>query len=494
MMGPPPFRPSSSPAPGAYSRSSGESSPDRFPSNSTVETVKDEAIVRIVGGLPEDLNRRELRALFLLASGCAGTDILCTENHGVIAIAKFVSRQTATDARNLLHGKKFDDNLAPLLVEVSHRAHSESSATSFSDRPRISTDSHYGGFPMPTFSPGFASAKPYSSSNSSGSSYKRPSTQHACSTNGIPKIEDPTYAAFHSVSASAPISPPILSTHVNGRQAFPSVIGETNCQCQPTSPPNLNGTYRTGKSVLLQEAADDLLPTYVGHSQDHTLSPSQNRPPVHRSISVSTPAVAATPVAASVLRTRPSAINPELLTQYSRQVQPPLVPSASPTLSPTTIAPQFTRVSANPADQNPPCNTLYVGNLPMTTREDELKALFSSRLGYKRLCFRTKAQGPMCFVEFENEQCSTATLAEMQGHMLSNSNKGGIRLSYSKNPLGVRNSQHHHHHQHHHQQHDYAPQQGGAQHQGFFPGPPGLQNLPPATYFSTPGMPAFTSR
>lgn len=94
--------------------------------------------------------------------------------------------------------------------------------------------------------------------------------------------------------------------------------------------------------------------------------------------------------------------------------------------------------SANPADQNPPCNTLYVGNLPPDTNEDELKTLFSSRRGYKRLCFRTKANGPMCFVEFEDVNYATRALEELYGYGLSNSVKGGIRLSFSKNPLGVR--------------------------------------------------------
>lgn len=92
----------------------------------------------------------------------------------------------------------------------------------------------------------------------------------------------------------------------------------------------------------------------------------------------------------------------------------------------------------NPADQNPPCNTLYVGNLPPDTNEEELKDLFSSRRGYKRLCFRTKANGPMCFVEFEDVNWATRALEELYGFGLSNSVKGGIRLSFSKNPLGVR--------------------------------------------------------
>ncbi|KAI8339520.1 hypothetical protein BC941DRAFT_420729 [Chlamydoabsidia padenii] len=97
--------------------------------------------------------------------------------------------------------------------------------------------------------------------------------------------------------------------------------------------------------------------------------------------------------------------------------------------------------STNPADQNPPCNTLYVGNLPPNTSEDELKQMFSKCLGYKRLSFRHKSNGPMCFVEFVDVMCATQALQDLYGNPLSNSVKGGIRLSFSKNPLGVRQQQ-----------------------------------------------------
>ena len=106
--------------------------------------------------------------------------------------------------------------------------------------------------------------------------------------------------------------------------------------------------------------------------------------------------------------------------------------------------PQYLRHNyppVNPADQNPPCNTLYVGNLPIDTSEDELKAMFSKQRGYKRLCFRTKQNGPMCFVEFEDVSFATKALNELYGVQLHNSVKGGIRLSFSKNPLGVRAGQ-----------------------------------------------------
>lgn len=110
---------------------------------------------------------------------------------------------------------------------------------------------------------------------------------------------------------------------------------------------------------------------------------------------------------------------------------------------------------ANPADQNPPCNTLYVGNLPPDATEAELRALFSPQKGFRRLSFRTKNlssgtngsssshnHGPMCFVEFDDVLLATEALADLYGSALPRANgsssKGGIRLSFSKNPLGVR--------------------------------------------------------
>jgi hypothetical protein len=90
------------------------------------------------------------------------------------------------------------------------------------------------------------------------------------------------------------------------------------------------------------------------------------------------------------------------------------------------------------SSQNPPCNTLYVGNLPIETSEDELKALFSPQSGYKRLCFRKKSSGPVCFVEFDKIVTAERALRELYGIPLRNSTKGGIRLTFAKNPLGVR--------------------------------------------------------
>jgi hypothetical protein len=59
-------------------------------------------------------------------------------------------------------------------------------------------------------------------------------------------------------------------------------------------------------------------------------------------------------------------------------------------------------------DMNLQINTLYVGNLPSSPPppgygpnhlEDSLRSLFSNQPGYRKLCFRQKSNGPMCFVE-----------------------------------------------------------------------------------------------
>ncbi|KAG6841840.1 hypothetical protein C0991_006247 [Blastosporella zonata] len=115
--------------------------------------------------------------------------------------------------------------------------------------------------------------------------------------------------------------------------------------------------------------------------------------------------------------------------------------------SPQLPSPASGASSRNGVDQNPPINTLYVGNLPTSSPpngfpqdylEESLRELFSVRAGFRRLCFRQKSNGPMCFVEFDDVPFATKALNELYGDTLKGLVKGGIRLSYSKNPLGVR--------------------------------------------------------
>ncbi|KAG6905756.1 hypothetical protein DXG01_000856 [Tephrocybe rancida] len=96
--------------------------------------------------------------------------------------------------------------------------------------------------------------------------------------------------------------------------------------------------------------------------------------------------------------------------------------------SPQLPSPASGASSRNGVDQNPPINTLYVGNLPTSSPpngfpqdylEESLRELFSMRAGF--------------YVPY-----ATKALNELYGDTLKGLVKGGIRLSYSKNPLGVR--------------------------------------------------------
>jgi hypothetical protein len=129
-----------------------------------------------------------------------------------------------------------------------------------------------------------------------------------------------------------------------------------------------------------------------------------------------------------------------------------IVSTSSGTTSPQLSSPESGASPGGPnknsIDQNPPINTLYVGNLPTMPPpsgfpqdhlEDSLRELFNKQAGFRRLCFRMKNNGPMCFVEFEDVAFATRALNDLYGNSLNGLVKGGgIRLSYSKNPLGVR--------------------------------------------------------
>ncbi|KAK9248561.1 hypothetical protein V1506DRAFT_254493 [Lipomyces tetrasporus] len=220
------------------------------------------------------------------------------------------------------------------------------------------------------------------------------------------------------------VKDPLSWMRANGASSSPQVPGQP-----PQGPPPVpqQQQWQQPDRARRNTATSVAIPTRA--FSNLSLNPSQPPP---------FPATGAAPATPS------SALAPAGQPATSTAPQPPTPQGAGPAPSTSSLhaLQNGGRVlpPANPADQNPPCNTLYVGNLPMNTSEDELKALFSRQRGYKRLCFRTKMNGPMCFVEFEDVAYATRALTELYGRGLSNSVKGGIRLSFSKNPLGVRSN------------------------------------------------------
>lgn len=220
--------------------------------------------------------------------------------------------------------------------------------------------------------------------------------------------------------------PELLSPSGIALSSQPS-MSSLGSRSRPYSPTN-EGVMSTS---YLNKASEQVI-------QKGTQILGQNIPPLPNSVS------------SSVSGSRSSSSS-SIDEEVSRTIGTIDVSSQQGTMSPQLPSPNSGASSgagsrSNASDQNPPINTLYVGNLPTSPPpgaqpgylEESLRNLFSRCAGYRKLCFRQKSNGPMCFVEFEDVNYASKALSELYGHNLNGLVKGGIRLSYSKNPLGVR--------------------------------------------------------
>lgn len=375
--------------------------------------------------LPRHTTGEALRTMLLFAKDFIGADFVNSDspsNQGYLsAIARFRSNGAAEEAKSLLNGKQNNPNEPPIQVEIyrlspsgglghgrnnfdmaSNRAYSSSSTASSGGQPR---SSRFNG----TFQAIDRLSPPSAAPGTNGNSY--PSAERS-------DVVSPMSNFF------SPQSP--IGQQMGDRQRLSgkAIIGEDGIDDEPGD--LLKDPLSYAKSdvsgQLSRHPTNPQIPTsrFAGLSLSTTTATS---PPMSGFTSPRSAAPMQSPTSA-MSQTGISNLGPNASYQlsnqhYQRHNYPPV----------------------NPADQNPPCNTLYVGNLPIDTSEDELKAMFSKQRGYKRLCFRTKQNGPMCFVEFEDISFATKALNELYGHPLHNSVKGGIRLSFSKNPLGVRTGQ-----------------------------------------------------
>lgn len=410
--------------------------------------------------LPPHTKIDTVRTMFLCAKDFLDVQFVPTEyfeeNGYVTAQAHFRTLTAAQDARTLLHGKPSSSGEAPMSVELVRRSPQGSGLPSASALRRN------------TFDIG-TNLNPASSSSSTASSSDQTTRQSSRFNGGFRTL--PSNGTL-GLSNGAPMGVRDLSGH----EIIPSY--QNPFPQSPIRSALEERQHISGKSVIGEDGIDDepvdLLNDPVAYAQNES-SGSMSQPVGYAQNDLSSPAYShnelpmpmTQPSRRQTLPQIPTARFSSLTLNTSSVTAPPMqgfasprsvAPMQSPTsaMSPTTIGSlgpntsyqlttqhyrQTTYPAVNPADQNPPCNTLYVGNLPIDTSEDELKAMFSKQRGYKRLCFRTKQNGPMCFVEFEDISFATKALHELYGHPLHNSVKGGIRLSFSKNPLGVRTVQ-----------------------------------------------------
>jgi hypothetical protein len=384
--------------------------------------------------LPRSTTPEALKSMFLFAKDFVAAELVnpeYPEDKGYLsAIARFRTANAAQEARAMLDGKPNSAGEANMIVDVLRVS------------PGIGGG---GGKRRNTVESTLA---PMTSSASAVSAHA-PTTRQSSRYNGT----------FHSLDRNSPpgggMSFTNGSTSTNSELPTPETASSYHNFFSPQSPIGhpLERQRISGKSVIGEDTVDDetgkLLQDPVAYAKNDMAG--GNGQGTRRSTN---PHV-------------PTALFNNLSLGGNGMVSPPLQGLSSPRnmgsmqspatpMSPTSMGnmgPNATYQLAgqhyqrhnyppvNPADQNPPCNTLYVGNLPIDTSEDELKAMFSKQRGYKRLCFRTKQNGPMCFVEFEDVSFATKALNDLYGLPLHNSVKGGIRLSFSKNPLGVRTGQ-----------------------------------------------------
>ena len=332
------------------------------------------------------------------------------------AILRFKSHAGALEAKNMLDGKSNVANDAQMIVEIFY------GSPTASRRYTVDNTANPGPSSSTSSTASSAGPPPRQSSRFNGSFQTAqrvsPTNNGAYSSNELPNPEN----SKHYQSLFSPQSP--IGNHLNDR------------------------TRITGKSLINNDSVDDdetgeLLKDPVAYAEN---GPAQGRRqtlpqlPISRMAGLSLNTNTAGPASISSTFATPT---PHAMTSHTNPMSPTLT-NGGPPVNYQLGSQHYQRHNSppvNPADQNPPCNTLYVGNLPIDTSEDELKAMFSKQRGYKRLCFRTKQNGPMCFVEFEDVSFATKALHELYGHPLHNSIKGGIRLSFSKNPLGVRSGQ-----------------------------------------------------
>ncbi|KAF2279591.1 uncharacterized protein EI97DRAFT_181027 [Westerdykella ornata] len=379
--------------------------------------------------LPKGSDLETVKDIFLLAQDYHDCELVTSpypEDKGFVsALVRFTTLKGAESARDKLNGKWNAAKDATIIVELVPELGAIGSRRNTADSAQARQGSISAG--------GIAGTL----------------------TNGRQSRYNGTFQ--HLEKMSPPNATPALGNgDFSGQNVFSS----------PTSPMKATFANRNlGKSLINNDAADDedvLLNETIGYA---TGSPAVQNIPRR----TTNPSVPVSQFNALSLKTNLNGMGSPPLTSFSsprsgapiQSVQSPAsamsAMSSMSAMSPNPMSanmnghpgtpyapmPPYARMNyppANPADHNPPCNTLYVGNLPMETSEDELKAVFSKVRGYKRLCFRTKQQGPMCFVEFEDITSATKALFNLYGYMLSNSVKGGIRLSFSKNPLGVRSN------------------------------------------------------
>ncbi|KAG2720841.1 hypothetical protein I3760_02G052800 [Carya illinoinensis] len=112
-------------------------------------------------------------------------------------------------------------------------------------------------------------------------------------------------------------------------------------------------------------------------------------------------------------------------------VPPVPMPAPSPVPAPNNYVP------VQNAKDNPPCNTLFIGNLGENINEEELRGLFSVQPGFKQMKILRQERHTVCFIEFEDINSATNVHHSLQGAVIPSSGSVGMRIQYPYNVLSL---------------------------------------------------------
>nr|GMD38661.1 RNA-binding protein with multiple splicing 2-like [Ipomoea batatas] len=122
---------------------------------------------------------------------------------------------------------------------------------------------------------------------------------------------------------------------------------------------------------------------------------------------------------------------PQPYDPYTGYHVPPVpmpVPASMPAAPSSYVPVQNTK-------DNPPCNTLFIGNLGENINEEELRGLFTAQPGYKQMKVLRQERHTVCFIEFEDMQSATNVHHTLQGAVIPSSGAVGMRIQY---PFSIR--------------------------------------------------------
>jgi hypothetical protein len=101
-----------------------------------------------------------------------------------------------------------------------------------------------------------------------------------------------------------------------------------------------------------------------------------------------------------------------------------------PMPTPPPIAAPSSYVPVQNIKDNPPCNTLFIGNLGENINEEELRSLLSAQPGFKQMKILRQERHTVCFIEFEDVNSATNVHHNLQGAVIPSSGSIGMRIQY----------------------------------------------------------------